>query len=310
MSEDTTQEISSESSSEVANDMPLSEGEVASQEQPQTDDVKQEIQKMIRKFKLKVDGEEIEQEIDLNDEQRIIKALQMEAVAQKRVAEARDQKKKAFDLISALEKDPKSLLKRMGDTGYSAAEELLLEKLQQEMMTPEQREMAELKAKVERYEAAQKAQQEELETQQRNAYEQKVAIDMQNQIIDALKKSEIQNPTIEDVRGVASIMKENIELGLGLDISDIAKIYLDRSEQAIQKQISLMDGQRLSKLLGKQGVKTINKFIMEEAKSKQKGFAQKQQHEMKISPNPVKKKDWMSPDEAIEFYRNKVKESQ
>src|SRR5574343_645073 len=139
-------EVESTDSSSVQNDSQL-ESNSEEQTQENSQEIKNEEQKaqekLLRKFKLKVDGEEIEEEIDLNDTDRLAKELQLARAAKKRMAEAQMSKRQAYELAQMLEKDPAALLRKMGDKGYDYAEQLLLEKIQREMMTPEQRERSE-----------------------------------------------------------------------------------------------------------------------------------------------------------------------
>lgn len=49
---------------------------------------------MKKKFQLKVDGEDIEEEVDFSDEEGMKSRLQLARAAKKRMAEAREEKKK------------------------------------------------------------------------------------------------------------------------------------------------------------------------------------------------------------------------
>ena len=97
-------------------------------------------QALKKKLKLKVDGEEIEDEIDFNDEEGLKRKLQLSYAAKKRMEEAKAAKAKAFEIIKAFEEDPANVFKKLGPKGREAAERFLLEQLQEEAMDPKDKE--------------------------------------------------------------------------------------------------------------------------------------------------------------------------
>lgn len=265
-----------------------------------------EVQKLLKKFKLKVDGQEYEEEVDLNDVDRMTRALQMEAVGRKRLSELQDEKRKVYELANLFDKDPKSLLKKLGDNGIKAAEELLLEQYQKQQMTPEQLELMELRSKLQAIEDEKKAIAEEQEKQKQIEVETKVANDLQKQIIDALNETGIKSPSPQHIKDMAYLMQQNLKLGLDLNTKDLAAHYLSTHDENVQKRTEGMTGERIYKMLGKQGIKELNQYMIEQAKSKQKGFA-KQQHEMRMpSPKPDTD-DRMTPDQWLKMQREKIK---
>ena len=69
---------------EPSTDLEIQEEQASVENQEQAPEkISQETQKLIKKLKLKVDGEEIEEEIDLNDEARLVKELQLARAAKK-----------------------------------------------------------------------------------------------------------------------------------------------------------------------------------------------------------------------------------
>ena len=73
-------------------------------------EVKPVVQPNKKKFKIKVDGNEEEMELDLNDEASLVRHLQMSKAASKRMNEAALTRKQAADFINALQNDPMRVL--------------------------------------------------------------------------------------------------------------------------------------------------------------------------------------------------------
>lgn len=243
--------------------------EVATEtEAPQTE--AQHVQSLLKKFKLKVDGEEIEEEIDLADEERLVRELQLAKAAKKRMAEAQEAKRKAYEIAQAFEQDPASILRRLGDKGYEYAEQVLLEKLQREMMTPEQRQLAEMKAKLEQYEKMEAEQKRQQELAQQQALEAKIAQEYQQKIISALDKSGLPK-TPEMAKRMAYLLQKNMELGLDLDAEDLAQEAKNEVMGLIGSLSKDADAEKLLALIGKENLKKIDKHRVQQLKQKQIG---------------------------------------
>lgn len=265
----------------------------------------QQIEKNLKKFKLKVDGEEIEEEVDLNDIQRITKALQMEKVAKKRMTEAYEDKKRAYELAKAFDEDPTNLLKRLGPKGIEAAEKYLLEHLQEQAMTPQEREFMNAKKELESYRRKEQEQQEFLKQQQQQAFETKVANDIQATLINSLKKADVP-PSAQAIKRMAQLYKHNLNLGLDLSPEDLAeeyKVELSNELNFLSKDSSI---EQLIKFLGPDKIKALREHDIKEMKSKQKlnPYAKAD-----ATPQPPKsqKREWQSMEEFREWSRNNAK---
>jgi hypothetical protein len=225
-------------------------------------------EKLLRKFKLKVDGEEFEEEIDLNDTEKLARELQLARAAKKRMAEAQMSKRQAYELAQMLEKDPAALLRKMGDKGYDYAEQLLLEKIQREMMTPEQREYQELKARLEKYERAEKEAMEKAEAEKQRVLEERYAQEFQQTIIGALEKSGLPR-TPETAKRMAYLLQKNMDLGLDLSAEELAEEARKEAQGYVSALSKESDAEKLIRLLGPEVVKKLRKYDLDQLKKKQ-----------------------------------------
>lgn len=72
----------------------------------QKEELKEDLKVMSKKLKLKVDGQEIEQLVDLNDEEGLKRLLQKGLAAEKRMSEAAYKRREAEALIHLMQNDP------------------------------------------------------------------------------------------------------------------------------------------------------------------------------------------------------------
>ena len=85
-----SQDVSQDVSPAVAQEgQPISD----SSEVPSKEELKQEVKAQIKKLKIKVDGKELERELDLSNEAELIKMLQMSEMSGKRAQEAAELRK-------------------------------------------------------------------------------------------------------------------------------------------------------------------------------------------------------------------------
>ena len=259
-------------STEVESSQPETTDDVETQDQPQqvSQEEQKQVQSMLRKLKLKVDGEEIEEDYDLGNEAQLIKDLQLARAAKKRMAEANEAKRKAYEIAQEFENNPGSILERLGDKGYEAAEQLLLKMIQRKMMTPEQRELNDTRARLERYEAQEKAQKERIENEQREAMESKIAQEYQTKIISALEKAGLPRTPKMAVR-MAELLKQNLALGLDLTPDELAEEAKKETLGYLSALSKDATAEQLLNLIGKDNYKKLNKWQMEQLKQKQFG---------------------------------------
>lgn len=291
-----------ESTSEEVTETPEVNEEVETPKQKE--EKKEATQSLLKKFKLKVDGEEIEEEIDLADEARLVKELQLARAAKKRMAEAQDEKRKLFELAKQFE-NPEELLLKMGDKGNEIAEKILLKKLQAEMMSPEQRQLIELQEKLARYEQQEKALKEKEENERISQLESREVEKQQKVIIDALTKTGLP-PSPELVKRAAALQLKNLELGLELDSYDLAQEIMSETTNLIKSLVKSSEGESLLKLLGDDAAKKIRKYDIEKLKEKQKSGSTKSLTQ--TSMPETKKRTYQTMDEWRNEISNRLKE--
>lgn len=223
----------------------------------------QAVQPNLKKFKLKVDGEDFEEELDLSNEAEIVKRLQMAKAAEKRINQAKSEKQKAMEILKAFED---GTLFKKHPKGREFAEQLLVEQLEQEMLSPEQRELKELKAFKEAREREELDRQKALEQAEMQAQESKVAKQFQETIIQALDKSGLPK-TPDMAKRMAYIMKKNLDLGLSLTPEDLAAEVKSELNGLLKALIGESDGEKLVSMFGDDVAKKIRAYDVKRLKA-------------------------------------------
>lgn len=224
-------------------------------------------QAMMKKFKLKVDGEEFEKEIDLNDESALAKELQLSHAAKKRMEEAVATKRKAAELIKQLD-DPEAILRKLGPKGLEIAEKFLFEKLKMDSMTDQERKYYEMEMKIKDIEEREAKQREMIEKTEAEKKESEIGQKLQSTIIEAIEKTGLPKSP-ELVKRMAALYKKNLQYGLELSPDDLAQEVKGEVSGFVQSIAKDADAEKLVALIGEDGVKKIQKYAIYKLKEKQ-----------------------------------------
>jgi len=171
--EDTsTEEGGDESSVEASSETPSTEGELkeAVQEAVANGASKKEVEKMISKFSLKVNGKTVEKEFDLSDKVAMQKELQMAAAGREAMQVKAEYEKALNTLVTRLKEDPLALAEELGLDADEMAAIRLQKKLDEAKKSPEQVEFEKMQKEIESY----RKREQERELQLKDAESRKV----------------------------------------------------------------------------------------------------------------------------------------
>jgi hypothetical protein len=257
--------------SEEGSDESAVEGkEVADLSKKEQKDLAKELKK---KFKLKVDGKEVEEEVDFNDEEGMIKRLQLGKAAQKRMQEATELRKAAEEFIDMLRKNPRKVLSdpNIGVDLKQFAQEIINEEIENAAKSPEQvekeklqKELEELKGKFEKDEKERKEREfSRLQAEQ----EEKI----QGDIETALSSNELPK-TPYTVRKMAEMMMLALQNDIDLSPKDLVPLLRKQMSSDIKELFSSSSDEVLEEMLGKDTISRLRKRTV--AKVKQQQVAQ------------------------------------
>lgn len=262
--------------------------------------------KALKKYKLQIDGEEQEAEIDLNDDEAVRKELQLSRAAKKRMAEAKDDKKKAYEIIKAFEADPQTMLKRLGPKGREIAEQYLLEQINDEMLSPEQKRLRDLEAENKGYKDKEEKIKSDQEAKAQADKEYKYAQAFQATIIEALDKSGMPK-TANHIKALARLMSKNLELGLDLTPQELADEWAQERTQDYSSDFKEMSAEQFIKLYGADMAKKLQKHAIKELQEKQSQIFQSGPAKVSGGGGESKQARPMSMDEWKESVERRIK---
>ena len=153
-----------------------------------------------KKLKLKVDGQEFEEEVDFNDEDSLRRHLQKSKAFDKRMQEFSGYKQQVDMILEMLENDPEGLLEKMGKNVDELAESRLRRRVEELKKSPEQLEKERMAKELQELREEKKRIQEEKEMAEMEKMRNQHAIQIQNDIKEALDAQNTvlpkRNPTI------------------------------------------------------------------------------------------------------------------
>lgn len=204
---------------------------------------------------LKIDGKVVEM-----TKEKALALAQKGFAADKRFEEAAKTKKEAEELVSLTkQKDFLKLAERSGMTKAEARaslEEVLLKLYEEEDLSPQEREMRELKAFKEQRDAELKAAQE-AETQEKISKEEaKYLQEIEEEMVTALGKTTLPNNPLY-AKLAANYMAAGLNQGYDLSPTDAVKLVEQDQLALVKSLLDNADPSRLESLLGPKVVKAI-----------------------------------------------------
>ena len=216
----------------------------------------------IRKMKLKLDGHEVEL-----PESEVIAYAQQGKVASQRFQEASALKKQAEQIMQAAKSNPVEFFKQTGLDPRQWSEQYLLEQLQIEAMSPEQKKARENEDRLRKYEANEKAQKEAKQNEERLEMQKEHHDRYEKLFISALNESGLPR-TKFTIKRMAELQLINIKNKYELNAGQLAKIV---REDYISEQKALFgaaEGDQLLELFGPELIKKLSKAQIAQLKAK------------------------------------------
>ncbi len=241
---------------------PETEIETEASADPVTKEMNKALNNMKKKFKLKVDGEEIEEEIDLADEDRLKRELQKAKAFDKRSPEFANYKKQVDQLIEMLQKNPASVLEQMGHNIDELAEGHLKRRIEEAKKSPEQlaREKME-KELTDAREEAKRLKKEKEDSDLEKARNEHAAV-IEKDIQVALEKADTilpkKNPWV--IREVAKTMLLAMNNGYpNVSVSEVIPLVEDQFRNDLKSMFDIFPEEVIEKVVGKNNLDRIRK---------------------------------------------------
>ena len=231
---------------------------------------KKEAAALRKKLKLKVDGQEFEEEIDFNDDDSLKRHLQKSRAFDKRMQEFSTYKQQVDAIIEMLENDPEALLERMGKNVDELAEQRLRRRVEELKKSPEQLEREKMERELqalreEKRRIEEEKQQSEME-RMRNEHAVKIeadikeALDAQNTVLPK------RNKTI--IARIGQAMYLAMKNGYPeVTAKDVIPFVEKQYKAELQELFSVLPEDTIEAIIGKEPLNRWRKSLVSKAKA-------------------------------------------
>lgn len=213
---------------------------------PPTAEQKEAAREAIRKYKVKVDGTDMEV-----DENELLRGYSHQKAANKILQEGKAARKQAEQFIQMM-KDPEQfyeVAKKLGHDPRGLAEKYLVHQLEEEMMDPREKELRDARKKLKAIEDMERQQKEAIEARRVEEMKQRYVKDYQEKFIAALQEYQLP-PTKPMVAEMAKYISRSAKIGFKMEPSEAAQLVKEDIQRAQMSLIGNADGETLLKLLG------------------------------------------------------------
>jgi hypothetical protein len=229
-----------------------------------------EAKELKKRLKLKVDGKEIEEEIDFNDDEALRRHLQKSKAFDTRNKEYTGFKSQVDQFFKQLQEDPESVLEQLGMNVDDMATKRLQRKVEEMQKSPEQLEKEKMAKELEKYRKEAEAYKKAQEEAQMETMKNKHAAEFENQISDALEKSKAKlpsnNPKVYAM--IAKTMMDAIEAGYAdVTVSDIIPVVERQWKEELRSYFDTSSEDIMEDIIGKQNLERLrNKRLAKRGK--------------------------------------------
>lgn len=265
---------SSESIESTQNDMLTGqEGQETSEAPAQA--ASAEVKKRLKSLKLKIDGEEFDEELpfEIDDNPETVeymrKQLQLAKVAQKRMGSYSQLEKEVKQFVEALRKNPRKALSdpSIGIDVKKLAQEVIEEEIANSQKSPDQIEREKLEMRLKELEEEKKTQQEEFKKKELERL-QEIEYQRYDQLMtEALEKSDLpKSPYV--VKKIADYMLLGLENNIDVAPADVLPLVRDEVLNDIKEMFNVMPEEVIEKLIGRDKINSLRKKSLAKAKEK------------------------------------------
>lgn len=246
-----------------------------------------------RLFKVKVDGQDTEV-----DETELLRGYTHSKVANERMRQATETRQLAEQVLSIFKTNPKEAFAKLGVDAKAFAEQVLQEEMEEAVLTPEQKELRDLKRFKEdmsqKEEAARQAEAEAAE----EAFRTQVAEELQTSIVTALDSADLPRNEYTVAR-MAYYLESCIQAGFEATPQDVIAHVKAEYDRELKAFLSSVPEDKLLNFIGPDFTKKVVKQHIAATGAKKKA----------VTPTPVgvevKKPEENVPTTPRDFFRKR-----
>lgn len=276
-------EVSQEVSEEVSEPISESAPEVQAETEAELEDeiqaaaedgaTEEEIKDMIRQYTIKVDGKELVREIDVNNEEEMIRQLQLAAKGQKSTQELAELKKTYNAGLQNILNDPFAALKSLDPDFDEMAyvTDFVNKRHAAAQMSPEEKAEAERDIELKQLRAERDKMAQEKQEREQSEQRKQLADEIQTDIMAALDSDDELIADRETIGLIANELMWAVKNGYDMTAKDVLPTVKDQLKQQYEKAAGRFKSTDvLKKYLGKNLIEKLREERVQQAKEQVK----------------------------------------
>lgn len=231
---------------------------------------KQEAADLKKKYKIKVDGEESEVEIDLSDEKEITKILQMAKAFQKRGGEFTKAQQQLLAKMQEIDNNPEDYFSKKGVDLDAWAVERIQKKVQELEKTPEQKAQEALQAELEQLRKEKAEAEKEKEAISKKQAQDEQARILEEDITKALTAAGSRLPDKDPYtlqRLSAYMLSQMADGNVGITVEEAVKVLEGGMKQDLPQFFGKLDEDAILEFLGEENFERVRKKRYQQKKA-------------------------------------------
>lgn len=234
-----------------------------------TKKAEKELEKRIKKLKLKVDGKEIEESLDFDNDEELIRNLQLAKMGQKRAQEKADLEKQVKAFFEAFDKDPFQAMKDLGKDPNKVIDDYINQQMEQAKKTPEQIAKEQLEQELQQLKSEREREKQDIQAKELERLQQAAFTQYDLEMEQALTKSELPK-TPYTVKKMADYMLVALQAGYDVKPADVIDIVREEMNSDMKEMFASLPEDKIEALLGEQVLNKLRKRRVAKAQEAQK----------------------------------------
>jgi hypothetical protein len=224
-----------------------------------------------RTYNLKVDGNIEKYDLDLDNEEEVMKHLQLSKAASKRMQESAELKKGVQEFIEALRADPGKVLSdpRLNispEARQKLAEAIINKDIEEMNKTPEQKEKERVQKEYETLKAQYEEEKKARADADFNRLQQEQSVQLDGDISSAIESGGLPK-TARTVRFMAEAMMLCLQNNIDLTAKELVPYVKKQTLSEFKEMISSLPDEEFENWLGKDQISRIRKRSIQRAKA-------------------------------------------
>lgn len=226
-----------------------------------------EVQSLIETFKIKVNGEEKDIELDWNNKEDIIRRLQMAEAGQGAMQRSAELERVFDSEIGRLQDDPWSVLEELGFDPVEMAEQRIQRKIDEMSKSPEEKAREELQKVQSEKDIELEQLRNHIKEQEMSQLQHQYEIDLGKEINDAISATSELPKGRYTMKQVTNVMMDAMRSGIDMTAEEAVRSVAGTMKGDIQDLLDAMPDEVLRSYLGKNNSDRLRKKRLADAKA-------------------------------------------